>query len=67
MYYAISGPTIALFAMNMKRILAFLFSVTWLITVGVTVLPARHAWARNVVLVVLFHGFLMSIHYMAEM
>ncbi|GAA5904332.1 uncharacterized protein JCM6883_006452 [Sporobolomyces salmoneus] len=67
MYYAISGPTIALFAMNMKRILAFLFSATWLITVSITILPIRHAWARNVVLVILFHAFLMSIHYMAEM
>ncbi|GAA6025225.1 hypothetical protein JCM11491_004645 [Sporobolomyces phaffii] len=66
MYYAISGPTIALFALNMKRILAAFFSVTWLITVGITILPDRHAWARNVVIVILFHAFIIFIHYMAE-
>jgi len=66
MYYAISGPTIALFAMNMKRILATLFSITWLITVSITILPYRGAWARNVVIVILFHAFLIFIHYMAE-
>ncbi|GAA6063145.1 hypothetical protein JCM10212_001193 [Sporobolomyces blumeae] len=66
MYYAISGPTIALFAMNMHRILATLFSVSWLITVSITILPQRGAWARNVVLVILFHGFIIFIHYMAE-
>jgi len=66
MYYAISGPTIALFAMNLRRILATLFSITWLITVSVTILPVRHAWARNVVIAILFHGFIIFIHYMAE-
>ncbi|GAA5940056.1 uncharacterized protein JCM15063_001687 [Sporobolomyces koalae] len=66
MYYAISGPTIGLFAMNMKRILVVLYSASWLITVSITLLPLRHAWSRNVVIVVLFHGFITFIHYMAE-
>ncbi|GAA5968789.1 hypothetical protein JCM11641_000734 [Rhodosporidiobolus odoratus] len=67
LYYVVAGPTVALFALGAKRIFVLTYSLSWLILVSVTILPRRPSFARNVVNVVLFQGFIIFIHYMREM
>ncbi|BGP07684.1 hypothetical protein JCM10049v2_003524 [Rhodotorula toruloides] len=67
LYYVTALPTVALFALGQKRICAIIFDLAWLIFVSSTILPRRASWARNVVNVLLFQGFILFLHYLREM
>ncbi|GAA5885713.1 hypothetical protein JCM6882_007538 [Rhodosporidiobolus microsporus] len=66
-FYVTVGPVVALFAMGLKRILALLYFVTWIILVGIVILPDRPSWVRNVVNLIVFDAFILFLHYLREM
>ncbi|GAA5890425.1 hypothetical protein JCM5296_005044 [Sporobolomyces johnsonii] len=67
MYYAVSGPTVALFALGQKRILTVIYTIAWLVLLSITVLPIRPSFVRNVLNALLFLGFIIFTHYLREM
>lgn len=67
LYYTTSGPVIALFALNQRRIIMFAACIAWIILVVGCILPVRPSFIRNVLNVALFQGFVLFIHYMQEM
>ncbi|GAA5965270.1 hypothetical protein JCM21900_006071 [Sporobolomyces salmonicolor] len=66
-YYAASGPTVALFALGQRRLLTVVYTISWLILLSLTILPARPSFVRNVLNALLFLGFIIFTHYLREM
>ncbi|CEQ40329.1 SPOSA6832_01943, partial [Sporobolomyces salmonicolor] len=66
-YYAVSGPTVALFALGQRRLLTVVYTISWLILLSLTVLPTRPSFVRNVLNALLFLGFIIFTHYLREM
>ncbi|KAA1470157.1 hypothetical protein DENSPDRAFT_774313 [Dentipellis sp. KUC8613] len=65
-YYACALPTIALFGLKLKRFPAAVGVAVWFIITAVVVLPDRTSWVRNILNFLVFHCFLIYVHYMRE-
>ncbi|TFY66934.1 hypothetical protein EVG20_g4155 [Dentipellis fragilis] len=65
-YYACALPTIALFGLKLKRFPAAIGAAVWFIITAVVVLPDRTSWVRNILNFLVFHCFLIYVHYMRE-
>ncbi|KAG8781980.1 hypothetical protein FRC16_002746, partial [Serendipita sp. 398] len=66
-FYCTGLPCLALFALGLHRFPAALVSAITVIVMGVCVVPHRQAWARLVSNLILFHGFIIYIHWAREM
>ncbi|KAK4056812.1 hypothetical protein OIO90_002061 [Microbotryomycetes sp. JL221] len=67
LYFATGTPVIGLFACYLRRFPALVIVLTWIVCVAGLILPDRKGYARNLVNVILFHGFFIWSHYMREM
>lgn len=47
LFYVCSGPTVALFALGMKRIVMSTISLVWFVLAGALILPDRSTYVRN--------------------
>ena len=47
MYAPTAGPVIALFALNQRRIIIFIYLVCWIALIGGLILPTRVKFIRN--------------------
>jgi osomolarity two-component system sensor histidine kinase SLN1 len=59
-------PVIALFGLGLKRLPAAIGALIFFVCSCVLVLPYRTAWFRNVLDFLIFHAFLLYVHYMRE-
>ncbi|GAA5830774.1 hypothetical protein JCM11251_001070 [Rhodosporidiobolus azoricus] len=67
LFYVAAAPVVALFAMGLKRILALVYFLSWLVLVAIVILPDRPSYIRNVVNLLIFDAFILFFHYMREM
>lgn len=67
LFFAGAAPCVALFALGMKRIMAVVFALSWVALMGATVINDRPRYVRNAIIVIIFLGFLIFLHYLREM
>ncbi|KAM0787630.1 hypothetical protein ACM66B_003695 [Microbotryomycetes sp. NB124-2] len=67
LYYATAAPVIGLFACYLNRFAAMCIVTTWLACVAGMIVPDRVGFLRNLVNVLLFHGFFVWVHFQREM
>ncbi|KAG9313135.1 Tco5, signal transduction HAMP domain histidine kinase [Chiua virens] len=65
-YYTSALQTIALFGLMTSRVAALIGSLTFFIIASVLILPYRPIWVRNLLNFILYHTFLLFVHYMHE-
>ncbi|EIN11063.1 hypothetical protein PUNSTDRAFT_85601 [Punctularia strigosozonata HHB-11173 SS5] len=65
-YYACAIPTIAIFGLQTKRFPFLLGALTFFIISAALQLPVRTTFYRNLINTLVFHCFLLYIHYMRE-
>ncbi|KAF8555658.1 Tco5, signal transduction HAMP domain histidine kinase [Imleria badia] len=65
-YYTSALQTIALFGLLTSRITALVGSLTFFIVASILILPYRQIWVRNLLNFILYHIFLLFVHYMHE-
>lgn len=67
LFYAAAMPTVALFALGQKRIYTVVFALSWIALMGATVVDDRPRYVRNLIIVIIFLGFIIFLHYLREM
>ncbi|KIJ21004.1 hypothetical protein PAXINDRAFT_125610 [Paxillus involutus ATCC 200175] len=65
-YYTTALQTIALFGLMTSRTAACIGSLSYFVTASVLILPYRPIWVRNLLNFLLYHTFLLFVHYMHE-
>jgi osomolarity two-component system sensor histidine kinase SLN1 len=65
-YYAIGLPTIALFGLGVKRLPAAIGALAYFCIVLGLLLPEKKTWLRNALDFLIYHGFLLYVHYSRE-
>ncbi|OAX40331.1 hypothetical protein K503DRAFT_714771 [Rhizopogon vinicolor AM-OR11-026] len=65
-YYTSALQTIALFGMKMNRVAAMIGSLTFFIITCALLLPYKPIWIRHLLNFLLYHTFLLFVHYMHE-
>ncbi|OJA18325.1 hypothetical protein AZE42_02808 [Rhizopogon vesiculosus] len=65
-YYTSALQTIALFGMKMNRVAAMMGSLTFFIITCALLLPYKPIWIRHLLNFLLYHTFLLFVHYMHE-
>ncbi|KAG2144351.1 Tco5, signal transduction HAMP domain histidine kinase [Suillus clintonianus] len=65
-YYTSALQTIALFGMRMDRIAAMVGSLSFLIISSTLILPYKPIWTKHMLNFLLYHTFLLFVHYMHE-
>lgn len=65
-YYTSALQTIALFGMRMDRIAAMVGALTFLIISSTLILPYKPIWTKHMLNFLLYHTFLLFVHYMHE-
>jgi osomolarity two-component system sensor histidine kinase SLN1 len=65
-YYTSALQTIALFGLMTSRMAALIGSLTFFIVASILILPYRPIWVRNLLNFILYHIFLLFVHYMHE-
>ncbi|KAG1735881.1 Tco5, signal transduction HAMP domain histidine kinase [Suillus paluster] len=65
-YYTSALQTIALFGMRMDRTAAMVGSLSFFIISSIFFLPNKPIWIRNLLNFLLYHTFLLFVHYMHE-
>ncbi|GAA5882260.1 hypothetical protein JCM3774_004067 [Rhodotorula dairenensis] len=67
LFYAAAMPTVALFALGQKRIFTIVYGLSWIALMGATVVNERPRYVRNLIVVIIFLGFIIFLHYLREM
>ncbi|KAG1795079.1 Tco5, signal transduction HAMP domain histidine kinase [Suillus plorans] len=65
-YYTSALQTIALFGMRMNRIAAMAGALTFLVISSTLILPYKPIWTKHMLNFLLYHIFLLFVHYMHE-
>ncbi|KAG2363145.1 hypothetical protein BDR07DRAFT_1471411 [Suillus spraguei] len=65
-YYTSALQTIALFGMRMDRVSAMAGALTFLIISSTLILPYKLIWTKHMLNFLLYHTFLLFVHYMHE-
>ncbi|KAG1737208.1 Tco5, signal transduction HAMP domain histidine kinase [Suillus lakei] len=65
-YYTSALQTIALFGMRMDRIAAMVGALSFLIISSTLILPYKPVWTKHMLNFLLYHTFLLFVHYMQE-
>lgn len=65
-YYTSALQTIALFGMRMDRVAAMVGALTFLIISSTLILPYKPIWTKHMLNFLLYHTFLLFVHYMHE-
>ncbi|KAG2345799.1 hypothetical protein BDR05DRAFT_988453 [Suillus weaverae] len=65
-YYTSALQTIALFGMRMDRIAAMVGALTFLIISSTLILPYKPIWTKHMLYFLLYHTFLLFVHYTHE-
>ncbi|KIJ65498.1 hypothetical protein HYDPIDRAFT_110594 [Hydnomerulius pinastri MD-312] len=65
-YYTSAMQTIALFGLMTSRLSALIGSSTFFVFASALILPYRPIWVRNLLNFLLYHIFLLFVHYMHE-
>ncbi|KAG1907991.1 Tco5, signal transduction HAMP domain histidine kinase [Suillus fuscotomentosus] len=65
-YYTSALQTIALFGMRMNRIAAMAGALTFLVISSTLILPIKPIWTKHMLNFLLYHIFLLFVHYMHE-
>ncbi|KAH7922614.1 Tco5, signal transduction HAMP domain histidine kinase [Leucogyrophana mollusca] len=65
-YYTSALQTVALFGMKMNRVSALIGYLAFFIVASALILPYRPLWIRNLLNFLLYHTFLLFVHYMNE-
>ncbi|KAI9464687.1 Tco5, signal transduction HAMP domain histidine kinase [Boletus coccyginus] len=65
-YYTSALQTIALFGLLTSRMAALIGSLTFFTVASILILPYRPIWVRNLLNFILYHIFLLFVHYMHE-
>lgn len=65
-YYTSALQTIALFGMRMDRVAAMVGALTFLIISSTLILPYKPIWTKHMLNFLLYHTFLLFVHYMNE-
>ncbi|KAG2137584.1 Tco5, signal transduction HAMP domain histidine kinase [Suillus bovinus] len=65
-YYTSALQTIALFGMRMNRIAATVGALTFLVISSTLILPYKPMWTKHMLNFLLYHTFLLFVHYMHE-
>jgi osomolarity two-component system sensor histidine kinase SLN1 len=65
-YYTTGLPTIALFGLGLKRLPAAIGAIVFFVAACPLVLVYKNTWYRNLLNFVIYHSFLLYVHYMRE-
>ncbi|KAH6915774.1 hypothetical protein BKA70DRAFT_469829 [Coprinopsis sp. MPI-PUGE-AT-0042] len=66
LYYATALQTIAFFGLKLNRLPAALGALTYILLASITIIPDKQTWVRNTINLLIFHTFLIYVHYMRE-
>ncbi|KAI0091492.1 hypothetical protein BDY19DRAFT_629129 [Irpex rosettiformis] len=66
LYFAIAPPVVALFGMYLDRLPYLIGTTIFMSLAWGMIVPQKHTWTRNVINFVIFHLFLLYLHYQRE-